>query len=62
MIAKASPTNLARRHAAIEADLVCELKRPLPDFMRIKRLKQQKLKIKDTLAARVCDQQPRGRR
>lgn len=48
----ADPASLQRRHEALEADLECESKRPLPDFMRIKRLKQLKLKIKDTLAAR----------
>ena len=51
MSINAHPANLARRHAAIEVDLKSELKRPLPDFMRVKRLKQLKLRIKDRLAA-----------
>lgn len=62
MIAEAHPASLERRHAAIDADLASELKRPLPDFMRVKRLKQQKLRIKDVLAARPRDQQPHARR
>ncbi|GAM97006.1 hypothetical protein U91I_00627 [alpha proteobacterium U9-1i] len=61
MIADAHPASLARRHAAIEADLALELKRPLPDFMRVKRLKQQKLQIKDELATHPRDQQPLAR-
>lgn len=46
----AHPASLARRHAAIEVDIESELKRPLPDVMRLKRLKQLKLRIKDRLA------------
>lgn len=61
MIANAHLASLMRRHAAIEARLASELKRPLPDFMRVKRLKQQKLKIKDTLAARPREQQQDAR-
>ena len=61
MIADAHPASLARRHAAIEADLAFELKRPLPDFMRVKRLKQEKLQIKDKLAANTRDQRPHAR-
>lgn len=45
------PASLARRHAALQEDLDHELNRPLPDFTRVKRLKQEKLKIKDRLAA-----------
>lgn len=62
MMMSAHPASLTRRHAAIDADLDVELKRPLPDFMRVKRLKQQKLRIKDTLAARPRAQEPRARR
>jgi len=62
MIAEAHPSSLERRHAAIEADLDSELKRPLPDFMRVKRLKQLKLQIKDKLAAHHPDQRPHARR
>lgn len=43
--------SLARRHAALERDLDQELRRPLPDFTRVKRMKLLKLKIKDGLAA-----------
>lgn len=47
----AGAQTLAGRHQALEAAIGQELKRPLPDFVRIKRLKQQKLAIKDALAA-----------
>lgn len=46
-------TSLGRRHAALQHDLGHELARPLPDFTRVKRLKQLKLKIKDQLAHRM---------
>ncbi len=62
MIAEAHPASLVRRHVAIDADLASELKRPSPDFMRVKRLKQQKLRIKDVLAARPRDQQAHAQR
>lgn len=58
MIPSAHPASLARRHAAIEADVNSELKRPMPDFMRVKRLKQLKLRIKDKLEAHRRDRQP----
>ena len=61
MIVASHPSSLKRRHAAIEADLDSELKRPLPDFVRVKRLKQLKLGIKDKLAARQADEQPHER-
>lgn len=54
----AHPASLARRHETLDADLQHELKRPLPDFMRIKRLKQLKLRLKDRLAAYRLDQPP----
>lgn len=53
--------SLARRHEALEADLQHELTRPLPDFMRIKRLKQLKLRLKDRLAAYRLDHPPNRR-
>jgi hypothetical protein len=46
----AHPLSLARRHAALERDLDLEMSRPLPDFTRVKRLKQLKLQIRDRLA------------
>ncbi len=61
MIAAAHPASLARRHVAIEADLDSELKRPLPDFMRVKRLKQLKLRINDKLATHCADDPPHAR-
>ncbi len=62
MIAEIHQASLTRRHGAIEADLDSELKRPLPDFVRVKRLKQLKLRIKDKLAAHHCHQRPLTRR
>jgi hypothetical protein len=56
----AHPASLTRRHEALDADLQHELKRPLPDFMRIKRLKQLKLRLKDRLVAQL-DQPPNRR-
>ena len=50
MIAGAHAAHLARRHQALDADLMDELKRPSPDVLRTKRLKQLKLRIKDKLA------------
>lgn len=58
----AHPPSLERRHAALEADLNHELKRPAPDFIRVKRLKQLKLKIKDALAAHPHAVRQRARR
>lgn len=62
MIAGAHSASLARRHAALEADLDAELKRPQPDFIRAKRLKQLKLRLKDKLAAHLRDTLPHTRR
>lgn len=61
MNAASHPASLARRHEALDADLQHELKRPLPDFVRIKRLKQLKLRLKDRLAAYRLDQPPNRR-
>lgn len=61
MNAASHPASLARRHEALEVDLQHELKRPLPDFMRIKRLKQLKLRLKDQLSAYRFDQPPNRR-
>ncbi len=61
MNASAHPASLARRHEALDADLRQELNRPLPDFMRTKRLKQLKLRIKDRLAAIGYDRSPNSR-
>jgi len=62
MITDAHQARLARRHAAIEADLDAELKRPKPDFIRTKRLKQLKLHLKDTLATYRSDRPSHTRR
>lgn len=57
----AHPASLARRHAALENDLDHELKRPLPDFTRVRRLKQLKLRIKDKLATLHGARRPQTR-
>lgn len=62
MTLSSHPPSLIRRHAAIEADIDLELKRPSPNLMRVKRLKQQKLWIKDRLAAQNPDEQSRSPR
>jgi hypothetical protein len=41
---------LVRRHAAFEADIAEELKRPAPDADRIRDLKREKLRLKDAIA------------
>ena len=61
MIAAAHPASLKLRHAVIETDLDSELRRPLPDFVRVKRLKQLKLRIKDKLAAHRANDPPHAR-
>ncbi len=42
---------LSARHASIDGQISAELLRPLPDATRITRLKRQKLRIKEELAA-----------
>ena len=42
--------HLSARHARLDASLAAELKRPLPDDARLRKLKQEKLKLKDELA------------
>lgn len=41
---------LRRRHRDIDARILDEEKRPMPDMARIKRLKQEKLGLKDAIA------------
>lgn len=41
---------LAARHARLDASLAAELKRPQPDATLLRRLKREKLKLKDELA------------
>lgn len=44
-------TALQTKHAGLESQLRSEMKRPVPDDMTIKQLKQKKLKLKEELAA-----------
>jgi len=48
-MANAHLDNLAARHARLDASLTAELKRPLPDAALLRRLKREKLKLKDAL-------------
>lgn len=49
-MANAHLASLAARHAALDASLSAELKRPLPDAVVLARLKREKLKVKEQLA------------
>lgn len=42
--------SLAQKHAAIEETIAEELKRPLPDEVRVVALKKQKLRLKEELS------------
>lgn len=44
-------TALTSKHAGLEAQLHDEMNRPKPDEARLKKLKQQKLRIKEELAS-----------
>ncbi|MAE98788.1 MAG: DUF465 domain-containing protein [Geminicoccus sp.] len=41
--------SLAQRHQQLEASILDEQKRPLPDGLRLQSLKREKLKIKEAL-------------
>jgi len=54
---KASPRSLLariatlrQRHRALDARILDEERRPMPDMARLKRLKQEKLGLKDAIA------------
>lgn len=40
---------LLARHARLDASLATELKRPLPDATNLRRLKREKLKLKEEI-------------
>lgn len=40
---------LLARHARLDASLATELKRPLPDATQMRRLKREKLKLKEEI-------------
>jgi hypothetical protein len=48
-MASAHRDQLIARHARLDANLASELKRPLPDAARLRRLKAEKLKLKDAI-------------
>lgn len=43
-------STLRRRHAEIDARIEDEQQRPMPDIARLKRLKQERLGLKDAIA------------
>ena len=48
---EARTQELITRHADLEHEIAQEEKRPVPDDLKIKALKKQKLRIKDRIAA-----------
>ncbi len=48
-MANAHLESLSARHAALDATVAAELRRPLPDTARIARLKREKLKLKEEI-------------
>jgi hypothetical protein len=53
LMANAHREQLANRHARIEANLAAELKRPVPDSALVRRLKAEKLKLKDEISSQL---------
>jgi hypothetical protein len=49
-MANAHRDQLLARHARLDETLASELKRPLPDTVRLRRLKAEKLKLKDEIS------------
>lgn len=41
---------LSTRHRMIDGEIASELRRPLPDSVRLARLKREKLRLKDAIA------------
>jgi hypothetical protein len=50
-MASAHLASLNARHAALDASVAAETRRPMPDQELLARLKRQKLKIKEEVAA-----------
>ncbi len=48
-MANAHLATLNARHAALEASLAAETRRPLPDQAELARLKREKLKLKEEI-------------
>jgi hypothetical protein len=51
LMANAHLSSLSARHARIEANLAAELRRPMPDAAVVAKLKREKLRLKDEVAA-----------
>ena len=49
-MANAHRDQLLARHARLDASLAAELKRPMPDAITLRRLKREKLKLKDAIS------------
>lgn len=50
-MANAHRDQLLARHARLDDSLANELKRPLPDAALLRRLKREKLKLKDEISS-----------
>jgi len=50
-MAKAHLDSLNARHAALDASVLAETRRPLPDQAQLARLKREKLKVKEKVEA-----------
>jgi len=50
-MATAHLVSLTARHAALDASVDAETRRPLPDQTRLARLKREKLKVKEAVEA-----------
>ncbi len=49
-MANAHRDQLIARHARLDDSLANELKRPVPDTVQLRRLKREKLKLKDEIS------------
>ncbi len=49
MAVSAHLDTLHSKHATLETKIQAELRHPIPDNIRVQRLKKQKLQIKDTI-------------
>ena len=52
-MASAHLASLTARHAKLDASVAAETRRPLPDQARLARLKREKLKVKEEIAAQT---------
>jgi hypothetical protein len=49
-MANAHLASLTARHARLDASVVAETRRPMPDQARLARLKREKLKVKEAIS------------